>query len=138
MGKLEIAVLIGGESKQFLADLNAALDRAEALIAKPSTGEALAADVAKEEKAKAGKAKPATSKKAAAKVEAEDDESFDLGEDDAEETEAEDEPVTKKDLIAACRDNREGAIKALKKLKVASIHELKPTQYRTVLNAIGV
>lgn len=70
-----------------------------------------------------------------AKAPAETEEDFDLGqeEDAAEETPA----VTKKDLIAACRDNREAAIKVLKKMKVNSVHELKPPQYAKVLAEIG-
>ena len=41
-----------------------------------------------------------------------------------------------KRVVAACRENRETAIKVLKKMKVASVHELKPAQYSQVLAAL--
>jgi hypothetical protein len=81
---------------------------------------------------KTAAAKPAATSKKKAAVE---EESFDLDAEGAEEDEA--PVVTKKDLIAACRDNREAAIKALKKMKVNSVDQLKPAQYATVLAAIG-
>lgn len=133
MSKLEVAVLIGAESKQFLADLTAIVDRLEAAIeTAPTTTKPQGKYVAKNED-EVPNEKPA--KKVAKKIEAEE-ESFDLGSEDAA---GEDEApaVTKKDLIAACRDNRETAIKVLKKLKVNSVHELKPAQYAKVMAEIG-
>lgn len=129
MSKLEIAVLIGAESKEFLADLTKQIDRLEKLSGKKATTAAETEDVA-DKPAKTAAAK-ANGKKAAAVEE----EEFDLGADEAAEDEA--PAVTKKDLIAACRDNREAAIKVLKKLKVSSVHELKPAQYSKVLAEIG-
>jgi hypothetical protein len=143
--KLEMSVLVGAESKQWLLDLTKVVERLEkvAKIASSSLdeeGPQQDVDADQDEdttstisaaalrKGKKGK----TDKKAAAADE--DEEEFDLG---ASESEDEAPVVTKKDLIAACRDNREAAIKALKKLKVASIHELKPAQYAKVLAEIG-
>lgn len=97
---------------------------------KPAPKKTAAAEAEVEEKTVISVRKGAAKKEAAA-----DEENFDLGEEgaDAEEVPA----VTKKDLIAACRENREGAIKVLKKMKVSSVHELKPAQYAKVLAEIG-
>ena len=149
MAKLEIQVLVGGESKQFLADLTNIVDRLEALAANgtvrggaaETTDAGAEQDDTPEEKTvrSVAKNKAAAAKKAAAKVEASDDgeEDFDL-EAPADDSGDDEAPVfTKKDLIAACRDNRELAIKTLKKLKVTSVHELKPSQYAKVMAEIG-
>jgi hypothetical protein len=74
--------------------------------------------------------------KAAGKKKAEVvEESFDLGEDTAPENE--EKAITKADLIAACRDNRETAIKVLKKMKLNSVHDLKPAQYSKFLSELA-
>jgi hypothetical protein len=127
MPKLEIAVLIGSESKEFLRDLTSVVERLEKLKTSPtpeaSNGQAL--------NGKKGKA-------VAAPVEVkeescDEDEAFDL-----DEAHDEDEAkVTLKDVIAACKENRDKAIRCLKKLKVKSVHELKPDQYRKVLDFLG-
>jgi hypothetical protein len=133
MAKLEIAVLIGGESKQFLADLEAVVGRLEKAMSAQTTANDEDAPEEKTVRSVAKNKAAAVAKKAA---KSDDDEAFDLG---AEESNADDEApeVTKKDLIAACRDNRETAIKVLKKLKVSSVHDLKPNQYAKVLAEIG-
>lgn len=131
MAKLEIAVLIGAESKEFLAQLQNTVERLEKL-----KGVGAESEDAPEEKSvvqvKNGKV---TSKTTTAKtaLPADEEENFDLGEEGG----AEEPAITKKDLIAACRENREAAIKALKKRKVASVHDLKPDQYSKFLTEIG-
>lgn len=127
MPKLEIAVLIGAESKEFLADLTSVVERLEKLKTAPSATVPNGATSLNGKKGKATVAAPV-------EVTADEDESFDL--DGA--GEAEDEAkVTLKDVIAACKENRDEAIKCLKKLKVKSVHELKPDQYRKVLDFLG-
>jgi hypothetical protein len=150
MSKLEIAVLMGAESKEWLADLTRQLDRLEKLTttekAAATNGKARATTAAGEDpepekvtisvrSAKTNGATKTTKTTKAATTTEDDDADFDLGiEDDATE---ETPVITKKDLIAACRDNREAAIKVLKKMKVANVHELKPNQYAKVLAEIG-
>lgn len=134
--KLELGILVGAESKEWLADLTKQLDRLEALQTKGKETAATTTDDVEETTVISAKTiAAAKSKKTAAKTTGDEDETFDLGEESAD---AEDTPaVTKKDLITACRENREAAIKVMKKMKVASIHDLKPAQYATVLQQIG-
>lgn len=126
MGKLDLSLLVGAETKQFLADLTTVVERLEALGA--AAAKTVGMDVEKSDE----KPKRATGK--ASKPVDEDQEIFDLG---ADESEDEEPAITKKDLIAACRDNREAAIKTLKKMKVASVHDLKPAQYAKVMAELG-
>lgn len=120
MSKLDINVLIGAESKAFLVNLTEVVERLEKVTAQTATvGKAVAA------------ATKTTTTKTTAK--ATEDEEFDLGTDD-EETE---DTVTINDVISACKANREQAKKVLKKMKLASVHELKPAQYKKVLAEIG-
>lgn len=126
MSKLELSVLVGAESKEWLASLTSVVERLEkvANVGK-KTQTTAAADTEVNEKPAKKTAKPKVT-----------EEEFDLG--DNEEAAEDDAPeITKVDLIAACRDNRETAIKVLKKLKVASVHELKPSQYAKVMAEIG-
>ncbi len=135
--KVELALLVGAESKQWLADLALLADRLESLIERTSGKKEDAAP-------KATKSTPAPAatksngKKAAAPVVDDEEENFDLDGEEAEETEeADEDPITVKDVIAACKENREKAIKVLKKMKVKSVHELKPELYKKVLAEIG-
>lgn len=125
MAKLEVAVLIGAESKEFLSALTAIVFKLESLLPVNATVSEVS------EKAPVAAKKVATKK--AAPVE---EESFDLDAEEASE-EKEEPTITKADLIAACRENRDVAIKVLKKLKVNSVHELKPAQYSKVMAEIG-
>lgn len=136
--KLELGILVGAESKEWLADLTKQIDRLEKLQGATTTKKAAttAAETETEEKTTiSAKTVKAQAAKKTAKAPATEEEQFDLG----EETETTDEApaITKADLIAACRENREGAIKVLKKMKVSSVHEVKPAQYATVLQQIG-
>lgn len=147
--KLEIAMLAGADSKQFLASLTTQIDRLEraATTLGARTGAAESANDSTASvtpvaafPARTTKSKPAVkTTKAPVVDEADgDNESFDL---DASEThdDGEDEvapTITKKDLIAACKSNREAAIKQLKKLKINSVDELEPKLYTAFVNAI--
>lgn len=89
-------------------------------------------DEAPEHKAKAAK----STKKMTAKV-VEADETFDLEAAESDDDLSDEPAITLKDVIAACKSNREKAIKTLKKMKVSSVHELKPTVYSKFLAEIG-
>lgn len=123
--KLEIAVLIGAESKQFLVELQKTVARLEAL--KGTSSQPVAEH--DEESVTPTPAKKTASKKAAPVVE----ENFDLGEEDDEQTHV----ISISDVIKACKSNRETAKEVLKKMKVKSVHDLKPDQYGKVIDAIG-
>lgn len=126
MAKLEISVLIGAESKEWIATLTDLVDRLEAATSATTT--------TTETKAKA----PVTAKKAKVTTTPVEEETFDLGGEEVEDTETVDEePVTMNDVIAACKANRTKAVKLLKTLKVKSVHELKPAQYPKVLAELG-
>lgn len=119
MPKLELALLVGAESKEWLQSLEAVADRLEKLAKNGIAAKVV--DKGEDEKM----ARPIKGKR---KVD--EEEAFDLG--------AEEEPAyTLKDVVAACRANREEAIAVLKKLKVKSVQELKPVQYPKVLAALG-
>lgn len=126
------------EAKEFLADLIGVVERMEkvANLAKSYTQES-----SEKEEPKAALLTPKTTvvkaSKKAKPVQVVEDETFDLEE--SSDTEAvDDEPaVTLKDVIMACKANREKAIKALKKMKVSSVHELKPAAYPKLLAEIG-
>lgn len=121
MAKLELALLVGEESKAALAQLTELVERLEKVLTATATTTAPAATTAK------------TTKKAAKPAAEDEQETFDLGADESED-EAE---VTMPELIKACKANRETAIKVLKKLKVSSVHDLKPAQYATVMAQLG-
>lgn len=137
MAKLEVSVLVGKDSKEWLAALTEVVDRIEAVanVAGKTTGKKTATTAAEADyNGEADEdAKPA--KRAAKKNVDEDQENFDLGSDEV--AEGNEDPITIKEVIAACRANRETAIKVLKKLKVNSVHELKPAQYAKVMSEIG-
>ncbi len=128
--KLEVSILVGAESKEWLSALTEVVERLEALSETTTT------PVTKT-KAAATTTTTVTTKKTTKPVVTEDEEeTFDL--DAADETEDDETPtVTKKELIAACKENRTAAIKAMKKLKVSNIHELKPSQYARVMAELG-
>lgn len=130
MGKLELAIIVGAESKQWLAELSNLINRLE----KAAASGIKRATTASQADAVTEEAKPA---RRASKPKAEEDESFDLDAGEAAMEQEEEPVVTIKEVIAACKANREVAIKVLKKLKVNSVHELKPTQYGRVMSEIG-
>ena len=143
--KLEVAMLVGAESKQFLKDMTAILERMEVVagLAKNSAAPA----------AKKAKAAPVV-------VEAEETESFEesIGEDEGEELgfdsaeETEDEAPTAKPakaskltdkdvhtaaLAHAKKHGRPATLKLLKaKFGVASIAEIKAADYAKVIAAL--
>ncbi len=133
--KLDLGILVGAESKQWLADLTTVVERLEAVAnvatksRKASTTDTADEDTDTEEKV------IRSAKALKAKTKAEPQEEFSLDEDGNEETET--EAPTIKDVIAACKANRTEAVKVLKRMKVNSVHELKPTQYTKVLAEIG-
>lgn len=139
MAKLELALLVGESSKKFLSDLTDLVERLEKMAdggitttgkkAKPAVTTAAEVDYEGEDDENV---KPA---KRAGKKAADEEENFDLGADEV--AEGNEDPITIKEVIAACRANRETAIKVLKKLKVNSVHELKPAQYAKVMSEIG-
>lgn len=140
MPKLELALLVGEQSKEWLANLEAVVTRLEAVanVAKGSLNGTKPKSTIVKAKAEAEIDEEIVQPKKKAKQVVEDEETFDLEEtEDTPEEDEDEEPISMKDVVAACRANREKAIKVLKKLKVKSVHELKPTQYKTLLNEIG-
>jgi predicted transcriptional regulator len=158
--KLEVAMLVGAESKAFLATLTEQIDRLEKLtagIAAPTkaTKKAAAPAPVEDEEAEESEDKEFTAptkatKKAAAK-------SFDEDESENEEAEEETAPapkskkakkVTLDDVNDACKaraadtGGKEGRTEVLgilkKKFKVASVSELKPEQYQAVIEAMAI
>lgn len=126
-----ISVTVNGESRVEIAKRLRAF--ADNLDGTPAGTDGKVAPKKAATTAAEGTGKVAAGKKTAKAPVAEEEE-FDLGEGEA----SDDAPaVTKADLIAACRDNREAAIAVLKKMKVNSVHELKPAQYSKVLAEIG-
>lgn len=134
--KLEVALLVGPETKGFLFDLKTQLDRIEKLAGgkpKPVEDDEETDDTESDDEPKAAKA---TTKKA--KVLAEAEEQFDLG-DDEEEEDKKKNTLSLKDIIAgfkayAADNGRDEALKILKKYKVKNVNELKKDSYHKVMN----
>jgi hypothetical protein len=133
MAKLEIEVLIGAASKEFLVDLTAMVDRLEAAVGKvgPHSPDEVP-DVPKTDK-------KTRTKKAAPVVE---EEQFDLSaagfEDDQSETEEEEVVlITNDEFIARCSKKKDAAIKMMKRLGLKNINLIKPQDYKRILNEIG-
>lgn len=108
---VKVTIEFGESSKEFLADLAGIVDQAAKADSKKN--------------AKAGVTTDVVSPK---KVVKKEEENFDLG-DSEPATEDEAPSLTIKECIAAAKENRELAVKVLKRLKVKSIHDLKPGQY---------
>lgn len=123
--KLELAILAGPESKAFLNTLLEVVERLEAVAVKLNGAKKDSGQIYEE-------ADPTP--KAKVKTKAVEEEQFDLGSDEEPE---EKHTISIRDVIAACKANRETAVKVLKKLKVKSVHELSPTQYSKVMSEIG-
>lgn len=131
--KLEIAMLVGPEAKEFLMKLTAQLDRMEAL--KGDAPAATEAAPAKTGKGKTGKTSPAP------------EADTDLGEDAAPEADADDmfgdeaegsdEPtlddVRKIVKDFATKHGKDKALKLLGKFKVTAINDLKKGDYSKVI-----
>lgn len=133
--KLEVAMLVGPESKQFLADLTKQLDRMEAL--KGSAAPAADAAPAKTGKGKTGKAAPAPEaddtglEDAAPEATADVDDLF--GDDAAEDAEPTLDEVRKIVKDFATKHGKEKALKLLGKFKVTAINDLKKADYSKVI-----
>jgi hypothetical protein len=139
MGKLEISVLIGAESKQFLSDLTSIVDRLERLSPKKAVATTSAQIDAENLEAEAPELKAAAGRKSKKAAPIEEQESFDFGEEEEAEPVVEKTPITFKEVVAACRERRDVAIKVLQtKFKVKSVKDLKPSQYASLMNEIGV
>lgn len=162
MAKLELALLVGAESKEFLADLTTQLDRMEKLSGKTPKGKVQKeTEVEDEEEDFAPKAKKSKKAKAVDFDEEEDEESEDEDEDEAEASEDEDEEeedeisvsklkkgkavkITSDDVNDAAKEcavanNRAHVLGILKKkFKVKSISDLEPSQYADVIKALKV
>lgn len=136
--KLEIAILAGQETKQFLANLIEQIDRLEDLVSsignvdKKSTkvkGSTAAFDEDDEDAITDSQA------------EAEDDESS-FDEKPAKSAAKKAKKLTVEDVTAACKKRAQAtdfkSTKALlkKKFKVESVHDLKETQYAAVIEAL--
>ncbi len=125
---MEVVISLSAEAQDAVAQLVSAVKCLEAAL-EAAPNEKPARKVSAEAETES---KPA--KKAAKKV-AEAEEQFDLGDD--EEGEAEEPTLTIKEVIKACKANRETAKKVLKRLKLDSVHELKPGQYPRFMEEIG-
>lgn len=131
MAKLELALLVGQESKDWLLLMEALVTRLEAALPHTldTTTEPTTASTTPR---KNGKAKP---------VKQDDEEQFSLGDDTDDNTTDgnEEEPtreVTLKELITVCLKNKETALKILKKLKVDNVNKLNATQRATMLSQL--
>lgn len=166
MSKLEVALLVGAESKKWLADVTALTERMEAAAekiaaaggggkaAKPAPAASNDDEFDGGDEAPTKTAKPAAGKK---KPAASDDDGFgdEVGEgdgdddgfgDDAAPAKAapkkETKKYTHKDVVAACKarteqDDRATVLNILKKqFKVTSTTDLKPEQYADVIKAL--
>lgn len=165
MAKLELQLLVGAESKEWLAGVENVLERLEkvaaTLTALPATAKnakQAEEDFDEDEQAAATEDEDtdfAATKKTAKKTKAafdEDEETVEASED--EESEDFTEPTTKKakkltveDVNDACKKRasktggKEGRTEVLgilkKKFKTTSVSELKPEQYAAVIAAMG-
>jgi hypothetical protein len=135
--KLEVAMLVGPETKQFLADLTKQLDRMEAL-----KGGAAPADTPAPAKTGKGKGKAAPAEEPAdtglgeeAADGAEASEADDLFGDDAAAEDAEPtlDEVRKIVKDFATKHGKEKALKLLGKFKVTAINDLKKADYSKVI-----
>jgi hypothetical protein len=139
--KVGVSLNVGADCLVYLENLTAVVERLEVLSG-TIAGKALKPNRAATsvDEQDSGDEEPVKETKSAVKKSKMQprvtEETFDLGEDDEDKAEMAEE-VTIKDVIAACRANREVAVKVLKRLKVASVHELKPAQYSKVLAEIG-
>jgi len=150
MAKLELALLVGEQSKGFLASLTQQIDRLEALAGKignGATGVTAGDDSDEEELAPAPKK---NTKKAAASFDEEDAEvETEAAADDEDESfeappkkAAKAKKLTVEDVNAACKARAARtdfkSTKALlkKTFKVDSVQDLKPEQYAKVIAAM--
>lgn len=125
---MDIVISLSAEAQDAVGLLVSAINKLEAALESAPNEKPAARKVSADAETDA---KPA--KKAAKKV-AEQEEQFDLGDD---EDEAEEPTLTIKEVIKACKANRETAKKVLKRLKLDSVHELKPGQYPRFMEEIG-
>lgn len=134
MAKLELALLVGAESKQFLADLTTQIDRLEALQSKPQDTNAAAAEVTTKTTKSNKKAKDTP---AAPEQEAATEATDDLGGDDdlfGEDTAAAPAKTTIEDVRKVVKDfaakhGKAKALKVLEKFGVTSIPDIKPKDF---------
>ena len=144
--KIELALLVGAESKAWLANLEKTVARLEKLQgATADTGAQTEYHEEKTRPVKTGKGKAAAAGKgkAAAAVE-EDEDSFDVPSDDkADEAEETDEAakeeaapeITRKELVKVAKANRDAAIKWMQKRKIKSIDDLPKKLWAEFVNA---
>jgi Tfp pilus assembly protein PilE len=136
MAKLEIAVLVGAESKQFLAALTAQIDRLEKFGLPKETDHTSKEDL--------------KSLKEAAEAEFDSEVEEDDEADDFMETKVQTKAkkLTINDVNDACKSRamqtggKEGRNEVLsilkKKFKATSVSELKPEQYAAAISAMGI
>lgn len=146
MSRLELVIMAGAESKEFLAGLTAQLDRAEKMIGQLNgTGAAqpeAAATEAKPAKGK-GKAKAAPAPEAddaleTAHADAEADAASEGDDDLFGDDEPADEGPTLEDVRKVVKDfatkhGKEKALKLLGKFKVTAINDIKKADYGKVI-----
>lgn len=163
MGKLELALLVGAESKEWLSNLSSELDRAEKILGKGAKAKASREAVEEEEneeeeeqddfasKSKRGKAKKAASFDDDDSAEEEnEDESDDASEEESDDIDVgslkkgKAKKLTGDDVNDACKakaaeSSRSEVLAILKKkFKVKSISDLEPSQYAAVIKAMEV
>jgi len=138
--KLEIALLTGPETKQFLSDLTKQIDRLEALknVDSDPTNDQKHAEAFEEE----------VPQKAAKKAKKEKviEETFDLDdesekEEPAEELEDKEEEISLNDILEGFKEyakakGRDKAVAILTKLKVKSVKDIPPEKFKKVLEAL--
>ena len=143
MAKLEVALLVGEQSKCFLLSLTQQIDRLEALASKitnGATGVTNGEDACDDEEAEEIAPTKKASKKAAASFEdADEEETFD----EAPKKASAKKKLTVEDVNAACkaraaRTDFKSTKALLKKMfKIDSVQDLKPEQYATVIAAMS-
>lgn len=135
--KLEVALLAGAETKQFLADLTKQIDRLEALSGKGPQHDADHTEVVEAKETVA----TAPAKKAKAKAPpVEEEASFDVDV-EAEDEEDDTKEITLEEVLKgfasyAKENGRDAAIKVLQKFKVKSAKDIKSSEYAKVLGVL--
>lgn len=154
--QLEIKVLAGAESKQFLVDLTKQIDRLEkALTASAVVSAEPTAETKPAKTSKPAKAEKAPKRMAAIEEETDEEEIQETASDDPadfdgeeesfeEEEETEAKTVTKEDALKALqayakKHNRDKAMTILKKYaKSGAVKDVPPAKYGDLVNALAV
>lgn len=133
MSKLELALLVGAESKQFLADLTTQLDRLEKLqSAQVETSEVPAKPAAKPAK-KAAKPEPVVEETEETEESSGLDEMFN----DEAEPEVTVDDVRKVIKAFGAKHGKEKVLNALKKFKAQAISDIKKADYPKVIELLS-